>query len=78
MPNRRDASCLAEPPVGASSLSLSSLSDPASDQSSDSSCRRLEIPPVVVGVSGLAASCWASLAKGLVECSSFCAGGEKG
>lgn len=51
VPNSREASCFADPPVGASSLSLSSLSDPASDQSS-SSFLRLEIGPA-----GLAASC---------------------
>lgn len=78
VPKSREASCLAEPPVGPSSLSLSSLSEPASDQSDDSSCLRRDTAPVMLGVSGLAASCCASLAKGFVECNSFCAGGEKG
>lgn len=78
VPKSREANCFAEPPVGPSSLSLSSLSEPASDQSLDSSCLRRETAPVMDGVSGFAASCCASFAKGLVECSSFCAGGENG
>lgn len=81
VPKSRDASCLAEPPVGPSSSSLSSLSDPAADHSS-SSLRRRETGPVIAGVKGLAGSCCANLAKGLVEDNSFGAagigGGEKG
>jgi hypothetical protein len=58
VPNRIDAKCLADPAAGgSSSLSLSSsLSDPAADHSS-SSGRRLDWPPVKLGVSGLATSC---------------------
>lgn len=76
VPKSRDASCLADPPVGASSSSLSCLSDPASDHSSSSFLRR-ETDPVMVGVSGFAASCCASLANGLVDGRSR-AGGENG
>lgn len=76
VPKSRDANCLAEPPVGASSSSLSCLSDPASDQSS-SSFRRRDTGPVTVGVIGFAASCCASLANGLVDGRSR-AGGENG
>ena len=58
VPNRIDAKCLAEPPVGAfpSSSLDSSLSDSATDHSS-SSGRRRDCGPVYVGVSGFAASC---------------------
>lgn len=79
VPNRMEASCLADPPptrLSSSSLD-SSFSEPAADHSS-SSGRLLE--PVSAGVSGLDASCWASRANGLVDGKSrgVVAGGESG
>jgi hypothetical protein len=81
VPNRIDARCLAEPPVGAppSSSLESSFSDSATDHSS-SSGRRRDCGPLYVGASGLAASCCAIRWKGLVDESSLGAeaGGESG
>lgn len=83
VPKRIEASCLALPaPVGAldSESDSSSLSEPAADHSS-SSGRRRDCGPVKEGESGLAASCWAILWKGLVEgraLEGVSAGGEKG
>jgi hypothetical protein len=81
VPNRIDARCLADPPVGASSPSSleSSLSDSATDHSS-SSGRLRDWGPVYVWVSGFAASCCAMRWNGLVDESSLGAdgGGESG
>jgi hypothetical protein len=76
VPNRIDARCFAEPPVGASSPSSleSSLSDSATDHSS-SSGRLRDWGPVYVCVSGLAASCCAMRWNGFVDESSFGADG---
>jgi hypothetical protein len=72
VPNRIDARCLAEPPVGAppSSSLESSFSDSATDHSS-SSGRRRDCGPLYVGASGFAASCCAIRWKGLVDESSL-------
>jgi hypothetical protein len=72
VPNRIDARCLAEPPVGGSASSSleSSFSDSATDHSS-SSGRRRDCGPVYVGVRGFAASCCAIRRNGLVDESSL-------
>jgi hypothetical protein len=76
VPKRMDARCLADPPVGPSSPSSleSSLSDSAADHSS-SSGRLRDWGPVLVCVSGFAASCCAMRWNGLVDDSSFGADG---
>jgi hypothetical protein len=76
VPNRMDASCLAEPPVGPSDSSSEELSEESTtDQSSVSSERpRVRVPPVVGcgGGSGVEAlSCWVRRWKGFVETSAL-------